>query len=111
MVKKLRGKPSWLLLVICFAGGCSNAPVGGQSAESAAQEPPLITVDPTSPATLRAGHPQSYTIVPGDTLSISYMDRSNKDESVYQVNGDGMITMNDARQCVLQCDLRGCATP
>ncbi len=34
-----------------------------------------------------------YIIVPGDTLSIAFMDRSTKNESVYQVNGGGMITM------------------
>jgi len=34
-----------------------------------------------------------YIIVPGDTLSIAFMDRSTKNESVYKVNGDGMITM------------------
>lgn len=34
-----------------------------------------------------------YIIVPGDTLSISFIDRSTKNESVYQVNGDGMIAM------------------
>ncbi len=34
-----------------------------------------------------------YIIVPGDTLSISFMDRSTKNESVYQVSADGMISM------------------
>ena len=34
-----------------------------------------------------------YLIVPGDTLSISFVDRSTKNESVYQVSGKGMITM------------------
>jgi polysaccharide export outer membrane protein len=34
-----------------------------------------------------------YIIVPGDTLSISFMDRGTKQESVYQVNGDGMISI------------------
>jgi len=34
-----------------------------------------------------------YIIVPGDTLSISFMDRSEKNDNVYQVSGDGNIVM------------------
>ncbi|NIP25646.1 MAG: hypothetical protein GWN81_11055, partial [Phycisphaerae bacterium] len=68
MVKTLRGKHSWLLLVICFAGGCSEMPVSGQTADTAVKEPPLIAETPVAPVTLRADHPQRYTVVPGDTL-------------------------------------------